>query len=586
MNYKLAIFDLDGTILNTLEDLTDSVNYALLKNGMSLRGIEEVRQFVGNGIGKLMERAVERGTDAKKTEQVLSDFKEYYGANCARKTRPYDGIGKLLSVLRANGIRTAVVSNKADFAVQTLCRHYFPGMFDRVAGEKEGIRRKPYPDSVLYIMEQLGVAKEETIYIGDSEVDVKTAENAGINVISVTWGFRGEDFLRAEGAKVFAHHPEELKELICGAEKKMKRVKITKECSNVKKMGRILYHDEVCYLVYSAAQVGFTYTGDKLSAELVTDFWCHEKGFEGVAGVFVGEDEEPWKRFLLQKEEGEYELFDRKEYAKSKNLAESELPRALAIRIVKYSEAAFGAVGIRALLVDAEAELFALPDKKHRLEFIGDSITCGYGNEGVCGVDLFNTAQENPMKAYAVRTAMALDADYMLVSWSGIGLVSDYIPPEREEPDETILAGENYKYTAMKFCENMGFEKEAWDFSAYTPDVVVINLGTNDDSYTRQLPEREAVYAEKYEELYRFLREKYPQAHIVCCLGIMARGLDATLGRLVDKLKKQGDNRIYFVEFEGQKDEDGIGTDFHPSLKTHGIAAERLTKAITEILQK
>lgn len=364
----------------------------------------------------------------------------------------------------------------------------------------------------------------------------------------------------------------------------MKKIMITKDCGAVKKTGRILYHDDICYLVYSAAQLGFTYTGTKLCAVLVTDERYKEKGFEGCVGVFAGTDTEPWKRFLLQQKEGEYELFDRYEYAKAKGVDVKELPREMPIRIVKYSEAAFGAVGIRTLLVEEDAELAPLPKKKIKLEFIGDSITCGYGNEGVCGEDVFHTAQENPFAAYAVLTADALDADYQLVSWSGIGLMSDYIPPERDEPDETILAGNNYLYTAMEFCRRQGYPMEKWDFSGYIPDAVIINLGTNDESYTRGIAGREAVFSEKYEELIRMVQKNYPKARIVCCYGIMAKGLVDTIRLLVEKLKKQEDLEVYFVEFEEQKEEDGIGTDWHPSRKTHAIAAAKLTKELRNIL--
>ncbi|MDD6069966.1 MAG: HAD family hydrolase [Clostridiales bacterium] len=212
--YKLIIFDLDGTILNTLEDLADSTNYALVMNGFSERTIEEVRTFVGNGIGKLIERAVPAGTGAEVANKVLADFTEYYGKHCADKTRPYDGIPELINVLRERGCQTAVVSNKADFAVQELCEQYFPGLFDFVVGERKGIRRKPAPDSVLEVLERLQVEKEEALYIGDSEVDVQTAENAGIRQISVEWGFRTRDVLLSCGAEHIVKTPGEILELV------------------------------------------------------------------------------------------------------------------------------------------------------------------------------------------------------------------------------------------------------------------------------------------------------------------------------------------------------------------------------------
>lgn len=212
--YRLIIFDLDGTILNTLDDLANAINYALEKNGFPKRTIEEVRTFVGNGIGKLIERAVPKGTNTELVSKVLADFTEYYGLHCADQTRPYDGVLELIQSLKSSGYMTAVVSNKADFAVQELCRQYFPEMFDFVVGERKGIRRKPYPDSVFEVLERLQVKKEEALYIGDSEVDVQTADNAGIDQISVEWGFRKREFLLSQGAKQIVKTPEEIMTLI------------------------------------------------------------------------------------------------------------------------------------------------------------------------------------------------------------------------------------------------------------------------------------------------------------------------------------------------------------------------------------
>lgn len=210
MNYKLLIFDLDGTILNTLEDLCNSTNYALEAHNFPTRTIEEVRKFVGNGIKKLIERAVPSGTSSEAIEQVLDTFKKHYALHCADKTSPYDGIMELLTALRAQGFLTAVVSNKADFAVQSLCNDYFPGMFDFVVGEREGIRRKPYPDSVEEVLTKLQVKKEQAVYIGDSEVDIQTAKNAGMLSIAVSWGFREEALLREQGAENIVNKPSEI----------------------------------------------------------------------------------------------------------------------------------------------------------------------------------------------------------------------------------------------------------------------------------------------------------------------------------------------------------------------------------------
>lgn len=210
MVYKLVIFDLDGTILNTLEDLAASVNAALRLNAMPERTIEEVRQFVGNGIRKLIERAVPAETSPESTEQVLADFRSHYELHCTDRTAPYEGIPALIDALRAAGMLTAVVSNKADSAVQKLCAAMFPGQFDAVAGEREGVRRKPAPDAVNAVLERFGIAKEEAVYIGDSDVDIRTAANAGMACISVDWGFRDAAFLNAHGAEEILSSPETL----------------------------------------------------------------------------------------------------------------------------------------------------------------------------------------------------------------------------------------------------------------------------------------------------------------------------------------------------------------------------------------
>ena len=210
MKYKLAIFDMDGTILDTLEDLCDCTNYALRMYNLPERSIEEIRHFLGNGIRKLIERAVPEGTTVEIVDQVFDTFKVYYKDHCAIKTRPYDGINDVIKKIRDNGIITAVVSNKADFAVGILCEDYFKGLFDFSVGDKEGQRRKPYPDGVLSVLDRFGIDKKDAVYIGDSEVDFQTAQNAKLDVIMVGWGFRDEEFILSQGAEFVVKKPEEL----------------------------------------------------------------------------------------------------------------------------------------------------------------------------------------------------------------------------------------------------------------------------------------------------------------------------------------------------------------------------------------
>lgn len=208
--YEVIIFDLDGTLLNTLDDLHASVNAALTKFSFPNRTKEEVRAFVGNGIAKLVERAI--GKPSPLFDATLAEFKRHYGAHCTDETKPYDGVLSLLKELKACGVKTAVVSNKADFAVKKLAKEYFGDLLSEAIGEDEehGIRKKPTPDSLLFVMEKLGASKQKTAYVGDSEVDIQTARNAGVDCISVTWGFKDKAFLAENGATVFVDTPDEI----------------------------------------------------------------------------------------------------------------------------------------------------------------------------------------------------------------------------------------------------------------------------------------------------------------------------------------------------------------------------------------
>lgn len=213
--YEAVIFDLDGTLLDTLDDLWAAVNAALGKFGLPLRTKEEVRSFVGNGIVKLIERSA--GKVKKEVfDGVLSAFKGYYGEHCEDNTKPYEGILPLLCELKARGIKTAVVSNKADFAVKKLAEGYFKDLLQEAVGENEaeGIRKKPAPDSLLAVMERLGAGTRSTVYVGDSEVDIQTAKNAGVDCISVTWGFKDRAFLLENGASTLIDDPKEMLTLV------------------------------------------------------------------------------------------------------------------------------------------------------------------------------------------------------------------------------------------------------------------------------------------------------------------------------------------------------------------------------------
>ena len=207
---QTVIFDLDGTLLDTLQDLADSANYALAQSGFPTRTREEVRAFVGNGVGMLIHRAVPTGTSPQAEAACLDCFRAHYLTNMSHKTAPYPGILPMLDRLKAAGRKLAVVSNKFDGAVKGLCRTYFGDRLSAAIGESEGVARKPAPDTVLRALSDLGMPRESAVYVGDSDVDILTARNAGIPCLSVSWGFRDRDFLLAHGAEYIADSPEGL----------------------------------------------------------------------------------------------------------------------------------------------------------------------------------------------------------------------------------------------------------------------------------------------------------------------------------------------------------------------------------------
>ena len=214
MKKTTVIFDLDGTLLDTLQDLADAVNYALRKEGMPERTIDEVRQFVGNGVRLLMIRAVPGGESNPLFEETFAQFKEYYGEHCNDNTKPYEGMIELLETLKSKGYSVAIVSNKIDFAVKELSVLYFKGIVPVAIGEKEGVRRKPAPDTVREALKELGRTAEEAVYVGDSDVDIKTAKNADMPCISVLWGFRDLEFLEEHGAKRYARTAEDVLKIV------------------------------------------------------------------------------------------------------------------------------------------------------------------------------------------------------------------------------------------------------------------------------------------------------------------------------------------------------------------------------------
>ncbi len=214
MSYQAVLFDMDGTVLNTLEDLTDSVNYSLSRFSLPEVSTSCVRKNLGHGAQYLIAHCVPEDCGPDTVSQVLTFYKPWYDSHCRIKTAPYPGMTDLMRDLSEVGILLAVVSNKPDKPVQELARAFFPGLLKCAVGEREGVRTKPHPDTLLDAVRRLGVSPEHCVYVGDSEVDIETARNAGIAEIAVAWGFRDEETLLHAGAEVIVHNMRELKERI------------------------------------------------------------------------------------------------------------------------------------------------------------------------------------------------------------------------------------------------------------------------------------------------------------------------------------------------------------------------------------
>ncbi len=211
---KLVIFDLDGTLLYTLEDLMDSVNYTLEKFGYEAKTLEEVSSHVGNGVQHLVKMLLPANISDSDFVQCYECFKEHYAEHCCDKTHPYDGVMETLKVLKYRGVKVGILSNKFQEAAEEVCEHYFKGLYDIVVGESEHCRRKPSPDGINMICEKFDVPHEDVLFFGDSEVDIKTADNAGTYCVSVLWGYRDREFLAENGAKVFVSNPLDIADII------------------------------------------------------------------------------------------------------------------------------------------------------------------------------------------------------------------------------------------------------------------------------------------------------------------------------------------------------------------------------------
>lgn len=342
---------------------------------------------------------------------------------------------------------------------------------------------------------------------------------------------------------------------------------------NVKVLGRTRSIGDIRYIDYSCSGIEFEFVGTSVSVVLCTDKSKWDEDHKAWTAVFIDDEAEPSKRFALDEEEGTY------------NLYESSIARKVKIRLMKMSESAFAKVGIKEIIIEGDGEILPTKCKKRRIEFIGDSITCGYGIEGILNVDIFRTSQENPWEAYAAKSARHFDADFNCISWSGMGIISSYTEEEVPNTKEGLMP-ELYRYTDEALDKSLCKDGlEIWDNHKFEPHLIVINLGTNDSSYTKGIEDRQKNFEEGYYNFLKQVRECNPNSEIICALGVMGQGLCPIVEAAVQRFKtSMNDKKIHTLVFELQQESDGIGTDSHPSLITQDKMSKKLIGKIEEVM--
>lgn len=328
--------------------------------------------------------------------------------------------------------------------------------------------------------------------------------------------------------------------------------------SNVKILGRTEVINDIRYINYSCSGIEFEFEGTSASIVLCTDRSKWNENLKAWIAVFIDDEDVPRKRIALDKDEDTYKLY------------ESNIPQKVKIKLIKMSEVVFAKVGIKEIIIEGENKIIPSSRKKHRIEFIGDSITCGYGIEGICNVDIFNTAQENPWEAYAAKTARYFNADFNCISISGIGIISSWTDKDEPNTNEWLMPI-LYRYTDGALDKSLEkSEYEIWDSHKFEPDLIVINLGTNDSSYTKNIDDRIEQFVDGYYNLLKQVRSCNLNSEIICVLGVMGQELCSAVEKAVNNFKRSAnDEHIHTMFFEVQSESDGIGCDFHPSLITH-----------------
>lgn len=355
--------------------------------------------------------------------------------------------------------------------------------------------------------------------------------------------------------------------------------------------GRNLDYKGVRYFDYSASAFEFCFTGKKASAVFLSDPSKWSKANQAVLGVFVKEikdkklfkgnsywencDSESAQKIFLNKAQAEYVLF------------QSPVEKTVIIKVVKLSEAAFGMAGLKSLKIDGNLNKpVAAKNKAFKIEFIGDSITCGYGVEGINEKDDFTTAQERADKSFAYLSAQKLNAEFNCVSWSGIGLVSKYVDESIDVPDTTISMPLLWPYTDKSLSLRLGLEPEVWDEARFSPDLVVINLGTNDMSFTRGREDRVKLYTLNLRVFLEEIHRRSPKAKLCCCLGVMGQELCDAMKKAVTLFKKDFPGvEILFIKLPLQDEKkDGAGANWHPSYKTQKKTADYFVKKLSSFI--
>ncbi len=361
--------------------------------------------------------------------------------------------------------------------------------------------------------------------------------------------------------------------------------------NDLKWYGRNFDHEGVRYFNYSCSGFEFCFTGKKAVATILSDPNKQKKTERGVIGIYVTEIAGPskykgasfWENFPADKS-FEPVRIELKQQENECVLFESAVEKTVVIKVLKFSECAFGMAGLKKLDVSGHINAALRQAQGTHIEFIGDSITCGYGIEGIWEKDTFTTTQERPDKAYAFLTAQALGAELQLCSWSGIGITSNYVDPATIFlPETRWLMPACWPYTDKSGQLRLKLEPQVWDEARFRPDIVVINLGTNDTSWVRGLEERRLAYVAGLRQLIEAVHRRSPKAKICCSLGIMGQELCDSVKEACKLFSKDFPNvPVKAVKFDLQKEEDGIGADWHPSPVTHRKAAKKLTAALKE----